>query len=240
MSFTGVLVNTLTVIVGSLVGLLCKKGLPKRLTDAVMLGIGLVTVYIGISGALKGENTLIVIAVMVLGAIVGTLLDIDKGINRLGDWVSSRFHRTDDKASAGEGFVTASLLFCIGSMTIVGSLNAGLTGDNEMLFTKSMLDLVSSCMLAASLGVGVLCSAVFVLVFQGALVLLAGCLQSVLTTPAINEMICVGSLLILALGLNLLGVTKLKVANYLPAVVFAPLLVWLFSLPFMQNLLSLF
>lgn len=227
----GVFVNVFTVLLGGSVGLLCKRGIPKHLTDAVMLGIGLCTLYIGIDGALSGENVLIVIAAMVLGAIVGTGLDIDGAINRLGAWVERRFRRGEgEKTSLAEGFVTASLLFCVGSMTIVGSLNAGISGDNEMLFTKSMLDLISSAMLSASLGAGVLLAAVFVLVFQGGIVLLSSLIAPVLTSAAIAEMTCAGSLLIIALGFNLMGIAKIKVANYLPAILFAPLLVWILSL----------
>ena len=226
----GVIVNTLTVLLGGSVGLLCKKGIPEKLRDAIMLAIGLCTIYIGISGALKGENTLVLIVSMVFGAAVGTLLDLDRLITRLGAAIERKFHRADGRVSITEGFVTASLLFCVGAMTIVGSLNAGLNGDNEMLYTKSLLDLISSCMLAVSLGVGVLFSAAFVFVFQGALVLLAQVLAPVLTDAAIAELTCAGSLLILALGLNLIGLTKFKVANYLPALLFAPFFVWLFTL----------
>ncbi len=220
----GVLVNTLTVLIGSTIGLLCKKGIPKRLTDAVMIGIGLCSVYIGIDGALEGQNTLILIAAMVLGAIVGTLLDIDGAIERLGLWVEGRFKGGSENTVA-QGFVTASLLFCVGSMTLVGSLQAGITGDNTMLFTKSTLDLCSSIMLSASLGVGVMCSAAVVLVFQGGLVLLSGLLEPLLGNPTLlAEMNCAGSLLIIGIGLNLIGISKLKVANYLPAIAFAPLI----------------
>lgn len=226
----GVLVNVFTVLLGGSVGLLCRRGIPKRLTDAVMLGLGLCTLYIGIDGALSGENILIVIAAMVLGAIIGTLMDIDGAINRLGAWVERKFRAEGGKTSLAEGFVTASLLFCVGSMTIVGSLNAGIAGDNEMLFTKSMLDLVSSAMLSASLGAGVLLAAAFVLVFQGGIVLLSSLIAPALTTAAIAEMTCAGSLLIMALGFNLIGLAKIKVANYMPAIFFAPLLVWLVSL----------
>lgn len=226
----GVLVNVFTVLLGGSVGLLCRRGIPKRLTDAVMLGLGLCTLYIGIDGALSGENILIVIAAMVLGAIIGTLMDIDGAINRLGAWVERKFRAEGGKTSLAEGFVTASLLFCVGSMTIVGSLNAGIAGDNEMLFTKSMLDLVSSAMLSASLGAGVLLAAAFVLVFQGGIVLLSSLIAPALTTAAIAEMTCAGSLLIVALGFNLIGLAKIKVANYMPAIFFAPLLVWLVSL----------
>ncbi|MDY4954445.1 MAG: DUF554 domain-containing protein [Candidatus Onthomonas sp.] len=228
----GVLVNTITVIVGSCVGLLLKKGIPQRLTSAIMLGIGLCTIYIGIDGMMAGENTLVLIVSMVLGALVGTLLDLDGKIQALGDWIEGKFSHKQSleegtaRISLAQGFVTASLLFCVGSMTIVGSLNAGISGDNEMLFTKSLLDLISSSMLAASLGLGVLLSAAFVLVFQGALVLLASVLAPFLTTAAIAELTCCGSVLILALGLNLIGLTKIKVADYLPALVFVPILSW--------------
>ena len=129
-----------------------------------------------------------------------------------------------------EGFVTASLLFCVGAMTINGSLNAGISGDNSLLFTKSMLDLFASIMLTASLGFGVMLSAVFVLVFQGALVLLAGVLAPVLTPLAIAEMTSAGSLIIVAIATNLIGITKIKVADYLPAIVFAPIICWIVSL----------
>ena len=226
----GVFVNTLTVLLGSAVGLIFKKGIPEKVSRAVMLAIGLCTLYIGISGTLKGENTLVLILSMVFGAAVGTLLDLDGLISRLGGAVERRFSREGGHVSLAEGFVTASLLFCVGAMTIVGSLNAGLRGDNEMLYTKSLLDLISSCMLAVSLGAGVLFSSVFVFVFQGALVLLARVLAPALTDAALAEITCAGSLLIVGLGLNLLGLTKLKVANYLPAILFAPLFVWLFTL----------
>ena len=224
-----VLVNTAAVIVGSLVGLLFKKGIPEKLAGAIMQAIGLCTIYIGISGTLKGENTLVLILSMVFGTAVGMLLNIDGGINNLANAVEKRFQRENGQISLAEGFVTASLLFCIGAMTIVGSLNAGLRGDYEMLFTKSLLDLISACMLSVSLGFGVLCSAAFVLVFQGAIVLLSQLLAPILTASCIAEITCAGSLMILALGLNMIGLTKFKVANYLPALLFVPLFCRLLS-----------
>ena len=232
MSMTGVLVNTLTVIIGSTIGLVFKKGIPQRVSDAVMTGLGLCTIYIGIDGALAGQNVLITIASMVLGAIVGTLIDIDLAINNLGAWVENRFSgKKNGKVSIAEGFVTASLLFCVGAMTINGSLNAGISGDNGLLYTKAMLDLFSSSMLAVSLGLGVMLAAAFVFGFQGLLVLFAGILAPVLTEAAIAEMTCAGSLIIVALGLNIIGVTNIKIANYLPAIAIAPLLCWLISVP---------
>ena len=227
----GVFVNTATVIIGSAIGLLFKKGISKRFTVAIMIGIGLCTIYIGISGALKGENTLILIVSIVVGAVIGTWLDIDGRINALGDWIGKRFKKADSgNVSIAEGFVTASLLFCIGALTIVGSLNAGLTGDNEMLFTKSLLDLISSAILSVSLGIGVMFAAAFVLIFQGSIVLLAQSLQPVLTDSVIAEITCAGSVMIIALGLNLIGLAKIKVANYLPAIFVAPVICWILTL----------
>ena len=225
----GVLANTIAVLIGSAVGLLFKKGIPEKYSNAVMTGIALCTVYIGVSGSLKGENTIVIIVSMALGAVAGTLLDLDGGLNRLGQYLEKKFNK-GGTGKIAQGFITASLLFCVGAMTIVGSLTAGLTGDNEMLYTKSVLDLISASMLSVSLGIGVMFSAVFVLVFQGAIALMAGFLEPVLTTAAINEIICAGSLMILALGLNMLGITKIKVANYLPALVFAPFLLRLAAL----------
>lgn len=220
----GVLVNVLTVILGSSIGLLFKKGIPEKVSQAAMTGLGACTLYIGISGSLSGENVLILIAAVVLGAIVGTLLNIDGGINRLAEKVESRFKKDGENVSIAEGIISATLLFCVGSMTVTGSIQAGLTGDNSVLITKAMLDLVSSMMLASSLGVGVLLSAVAVFIIQGGLVLLAGLLSPLMSAGAINEMTCAGSILIMMIGTNLMGITKIKVADYLPAILFAPVL----------------
>ena len=141
-----VLVNTLAVLLGSTVGLLARKGIPEKVSGAIMTAISLCTLYAGVSGMLKGENTLVLIVSMVLGTAAGTLLDLDGALARLGKAIESRFRRTDGKASVAEGFVTASLLFCIGAMTFVGCINAGLRQDYELLFTKSLLDCISSCM----------------------------------------------------------------------------------------------
>lgn len=226
----GVIVNTAAVLIGSTIGLLFKKAIPEKIAKAAMFAIALCTIYIGVSGALKGENTLILIVSMLLGTIVGTLLDIDGKIEGLGKRIENKFQREDGHISVAQGFVTASLLFCMGSMTIVGSLNSGLFGDNELIFTKSLLDFFSSMMLSVTLGIGVMCSGAFVFVFQGILVLLAFALRPILTDSAIAEMTCAGSVMIIGLGLNMLGVTKLKIANYLPALVIAPILCYLIPL----------
>ena len=233
--YSGVIFNTLTVIVGSLIGLAFKKGFPKKLTDAVMCGIGLCTIYIGISGALSAgsdpeANPVMPILAVALGVLLGTLIDIDRHLTRLGDAVERKFSKqsaadnNEHKGKIAEGFVSACLLFCVGSMTIVGGINAGVSGDNTLYFTKGTLDLVSSIALSVSFVIGVLLSASFVLLFQGGLVLAAGLIEPYLTSHMIAEMNCVGSLLIVIIGLNLMGITKIKVANFLPAILIAMLL----------------
>ncbi|MBQ9736891.1 MAG: DUF554 domain-containing protein [Clostridia bacterium] len=220
----GVIVNVITVILGSCIGLLFKKGIPEKVSTAAMIGLGACTLYIGISGSLCGENTLIVIASVVLGAISGTILNIDGAINRLAKAVETKFKKEGQSVSLAEGLVAATLLFCVGSMTVTGSIQAGLAGDNSVLITKATLDFVSSMMLASSLGAGVLLSALSVLVIQGGLVLLAGLIAPFITAGAINEMTCVGSILIMMIGTNLMGITKIKVADFLPAIVLAPVI----------------
>jgi len=220
----GVIVNVITVIIGSSIGLLFKKGIPEKVSNAAMTGLGACTLYIGISGSLCGENVLILIAAIVAGVITGTLINIDGAINRLASKAEASFQKDGQTVSIAEGLVTATLLFCVGSMTVTGSIQAGLTGDHSVLITKAMLDLVSSMMLASSLGIGVLLASVTVFLIQGGLVLLAGLLAPFMSTGAINEMTCAGSLLIIMLGTNMMGMTKIKVADFLPAILFAPLL----------------
>ena len=220
----GVIINVITVIAGACVGLLLKKGIPERVSSAVMIGIGACTLYIGISGSLCGENVLITIASIVLAAILGTILNIDGAINKLGKSVENKFKKDGQKVSIAEGLVTATLLFCVGSMTVTGSIQAGVVGDNSILITKAMLDLVSSMILASSLGVGVLFASVSVLVIQGGIVLLAGLISPFMSVGAVNEMTCVGSILIIMIGTNLMGITKIKVADFLPAILFAPII----------------
>ena len=224
----GVLVNVATVLIGSTVGLLFRKMIPQNATDFVMKGIGLCTIYIGIDGALGGTNPLIAIISMAVGALIGALADLDKHLNHFAGKLEDRFKNKDGSGpSIAEGFVTASLVFCVGAMTIVGSLQSGLTGDHSMLITKATLVLVSSLIFAASLGIGVMLAAAFVLVFQGGIVLIAQAAAPFLTDYVIGEMTCVGSILIMALGMNIIGVTNFKVMNYLPAI-FIPILLCTF------------
>lgn len=226
----GVWVNVFGVVFGGIIGAVLKKRVSAKISTAILSAIGLCVIYIGFTGVLGGKNTLVEIVSMVIGTAIGTAIDIDDKLNRLGKFVEDKLNKGENKISLAEGFVSASLLFCIGSMAVVGSLNAGLLHDYEMLFTKSLLDAVSAIMLSASLGIGVALSGVSILVVEGAITLLAGLLNGVLTDAAVTEMTCVGSLLIVAIGLNMTRISKFKVANFMPAIIFAPILLWLYGL----------
>ncbi len=232
----GTIVNTVAVLVGGALGLLFNKAIPKRLSDTVFKGLGLCTLFIGITGVFQdGVNTLVVIMSVVFGAVIGEAVDLDRKVNALGNWIENKFKKDDKggKVSIAQGFVSASLLFCVGAMTIVGSLQSGLANDHTTLFTKSILDFVAAIIFASSLGVGVLFSAAFVFVYQGVMSFssyLIGSLFSgsadMLTQTAqlspfmvtVNTMNCAGYIIIIALALNMLGITKLKVMNYVPAI----------------------
>lgn len=234
MALLGTLVNVATVLVGGSLGLLLKKGIPERLTETLMHGVGFCVLYIGFRGCLDGENTLVAVLSLVLGAAVGQLLDLDDRLHRLGkrieQWASRG--KSDGNGRMAQAFVSASLLFCVGTMAIVGSLQGGLQGNHEMLYLKSILDLITAMVFGATLGSGVLLAAVTVLIYQGGITLLAQVVAPYLSTSVIAEMNCVGSLLIIGLGLNLLKATRLKVANFVPAVFFPVLLCPLYDLVF--------
>ena len=222
----GTLVNVAAVIFGSLLGLLLRKGLPQRLRDVLMAGMGLCVMLIGLKGALGTENEMIVILSVVLGGCAGAALKIEKRLDSLGARLQKHFSSGGDD-NFGKGFVTASLMFCVGAMAIVGSMDSGLRGDHSTLFAKSILDGVSSIILASTLGPGVLLSAAVILIYQGGIALLAQAAAPVLTARAITEMSAVGGLLILGIGLNMLRRQHIPVGDLLPAV-FVPLALTLF------------
>lgn len=223
----GTVVNTIAVILGAGIGLFVKKGIPERIGNSLMKGLVLCSLYIGISGTFKGEDTLIMIISIVVGIIIGEGIDIDRRVNSIVRKIESKFFGKNDKNNIAQGFISASLLFCVGSMTLVGVMNAGLLGDNTMLYTKSAMDFCSSIIFASTLGVGVLLSAIFVLIYQGGLTMLTIYAAPLLNNQVINEMTCVGSLIIIAMSLNILGITKIKLMNYIPAM-FLPIVVCMF------------
>ena len=225
----GTIVNALAVIGGCIIGLIVKGRLTEKISNTIMSGLALCVLYIGISGALKGEDALLMIICIAVGAMIGEIIDIDKRLNNLGDYIEKKINskkndKKADKISISEGFVTSSLLFCVGAMAVVGSLESGLQGNHTTLFAKSVLDGVSSIIFTSSLGIGVMLSSVAILVYQGSITLLVGCLSSVLTDSVISNMSAIGSLLIMGLGTNMLGASKIKVANLLPAI-FLPILI---------------
>jgi hypothetical protein len=223
----GSLVNSAAIVLGGGIGLVLKKGLSDRLANAVMNALALCVLYIGVSGMLKGENILITILSMVAGTLVGDGLQLDKKINQLGDTIEKMVASPNEGVSVSKGFVTASLLFCVGAMAIVGALQSGLTGNHDTLFAKSLIDGIAAIVMASSLGIGVLLSAGLILIYEGGISLFANVLAPLLTDSVINEMTCVGSLLIVGLALNMLKLTDLKIMNYAPAVFF-PILFGLF------------
>ena len=241
---SGVIVNSATIIAGGIIGLVFKKILPKKLSEVVMIGVALCVMYIGISGAVEGGQAitgigsytvLVAIFSIVLGAVIGGLADFNRLINTLASRVEDKLKDSPSSVSGGfsDSFVSGTLLFCVGAMAVVGSLDAGLTGDNSTLYAKSLLDCISAAVFASTLGWGVICSAVPLFIYQGAIALAAGFLAPLLSTDVIMMMKLVGSLLIIALSLNLLGVTKIKIMNYLPAIFLpiglVPLCEWLMS-----------
>ena len=232
----GVIVNGLVIVGASFAALILKKFIMKfdknnkveKISDTIMSGLALCIIYMGISGALECQHVLICIISMVVGGLIGELIDIDKGLNSLGDKIEEKLNKgkvdvSKEKESISQGFVSASLLFCVGAMAVVGALNSGLFGNNDTLFAKSALDGVSSFLFSLTMGIGVLLSAVAVFLYEGIIACGAFLLKGVLSTAVITEMNAVGSLLILALGINMILKANIKVANLLPAM-FVPII----------------
>lgn len=216
----GTIVNSLAIFAGSLVGFLVlklfKSGIPERINDIIMKGLSLCVLLIGISGALEYKEILLVIISIVIGGIVGELIDIDLQLQKLGDNLEKKLNGRGGKVS--QGFVTASLIYCVGAMAIMGSLESGLKGTHEILFAKATIDGISAAVFTTTLGIGVAISAVSVFLYQGTITIGAVYLKDVLTVAVVSDMSAIGGLLIIGIALNMMGVTKMKVANLLPAV----------------------
>lgn len=232
-----VLVNTATVLLGSAIGLLFRNKINEKFTKAVISALALVTIIIGLSSALDTADILCVIICMALGTVIGELIHIDDGIEGAGEFIRSKLLKGRSAENRfAEGFVTACIVFCVGSMTVMGSFEAGINGNNSIIYAKSALDLVSSMMFAAAMGWGVPFAALFVLVFQGALTLLAGVLAPLFSPALVTEMSAVGGTILVGMGINMLelGSSRIKVANMLPAVflpiAYLPLSAWIVSL----------
>ena len=212
----GTFVNTLAIIAGSLIGLTFSRFVPKQHTDAMIRAVAFAVILIGLKMAWKMDNFIIAICSLAFGSLIGELLKIEDRVDSLGNWIEKRF--AESGGSISKGFVTTSLLYCVGSMAIVGALESGLTGNHDTLFAKSVLDGLGSIIFSASLGLGVLFSAASVFLYQGLITVSASFMKQFLTTGVINQMSGVGGLLIVAMGFNMLDMVKIKVGNILPAI----------------------
>lgn len=227
MILTGTIVNVAAICAGALAGRYAGRFVPSRMRQTVMAGLGLSVLLIGLQLALKSKQPMIVIGSLIVGALLGELLQIEARLESFGQWLQGRFSGAGNVA---EGFVAASLLYCVGAMAIMGALQDGLGGTPSILYAKAALDGVASIALASTLGIGVLFSALPVALYQGGITLAAESAKSLMTEPVILEMNAVGGLLIIAIGLDLIGIKRLPVGNLLPAVFVSVGFMWLFGL----------
>jgi uncharacterized protein len=239
---TGTWINVAAIMIGSLVGLFLKKGISEKLGSSLMQAVALCVVIIGISGALKSEDMIITIVSLAIGALIGESIDIEKKMDRFAQKVENRFSNGKESGWFVRGFVTASLLFAVGAMAIVGSIESGLNGNHEILITKSLLDFIASIVLTASLGIGVFFSAFVILIYQGSITLASTLLTSLFSsnlTMVITAMSAAGYILIFGLGLNMLKITNLKIGNFVPAIFF-PIIYYGLLLPLFEAIIRLF
>ena len=223
----GTLVNTAAVIIGGFIGLVLKKRMPDRVTTIYFQAIGLFTLAIGASMAVSMEKILIVVSSLALGSLIGEWCDLERGVEKLSEYLKVRFKIGSEKFS--EGLVTSFLLFCVGSMTILGTIQEGTGGSPDLLFTKSSMDFFSAILLASAMGVGVLFSSVPLFIFQATITIIARYAASFFTDDIILGLTNVGGILLIGLGINILGIKKLRIMNMLPSLLIVILFIWLFK-----------
>lgn len=229
---TGTLVNTATVLAGGTLGSFLGAGLPLRVRETVITGMSLAVVVLGVGMALETSNILIVLGSISLGGITGELLGIQRWLDNLGDMLERRAAGFPllSRGKFSQGFVTASLVFCVGPMTVLGSIQDGLTGDSSLLLVKSMLDGFAALAFASAFGMGVAASALVVLVVQGSLTLGASFFSGLLTEPMVTEMTAAGGVIMTGIAVHMMELKRIRLANFLPALVYAPLIVWIMGL----------
>jgi len=216
----GPIVNAVAVVVFSLIGTFLVKKIPERIEEIIKKAIGLSIIFLGIKGAFENQRLLLLIMSMVFGGIIGELIDIDKWMNKFGKWAESKLIKNNQvgtKQDFAKGFVSATILYCTGSMSIIGSMQSGLVGNHQILFTKSVMDGSMSIVFGATFGIGAAFSAIPLLLYQGGIALAAAFIRDFLNPEVIREMSAVGSLIISAIGFNFLSVKEIKVANLIPA-----------------------
>lgn len=225
----GTVVNAIAIIIGGLIGTFIRNGLKENYKKTLMNGVGLTVIIIGIMGAIKSENMILIIISIVLGSIIGEAIGIEKKLDSMGNSLEEKLGQGNSNFS--KGFVTASLVYCVGAMAIVGSLESGLLGNHDTLFAKSVLDGISSIIFASTLGIGVVFSSIPVFIYQGIIILLASSLRNLLTPDVILEMSAVGGILIMGIGINILEIKKIEVGNMSPSI-FIPLIYFILA-PFL-------
>lgn len=221
----GTIVNAGAIVLGSLIGMLAKKAIPQRMGDLIMTAIPIVVMVLGVQFSIASKNILIVIVSLVIGAIIGELIDIDKKLEVFGNNVQLKMKGNDSNFSAA--FVSTTLIYCVGSMAILGSIESGINGNHTILYTKALMDGISAVFFASTLGAGVLFSSISVFIYQGILTILAGYVSPYLSSAVVTEMSATGGILLIALAFTILGIKKIKVANLLPAI-FLPIVIMLF------------
>jgi len=221
----GTIINAIAIIIGGGLGLLFRKGFPERIAQTTLQVLGLFTLVVGLGMAIQGQELIMVLISLALGAGLGEWIDIEGRLDRFGGWLEERLNLTEK--GPAKGFIYASLIFCVGSMAIVGSITDGLKGDHSILVTKAMMDGIISVPFAASMGIGVLGSAVPILLYQGSLTLLASKIQFFFTPAMVRELTSVGGVIVMGIGINILGLQKVRVGNFIPAFVFIVLILYL-------------
>ena len=221
----GTLVNVAAILAGAGLGLILRLGISESCKRTILQAMGLAVLFIGIRISLSSQNSIIIVLSLAVGAVLGEMARLEERLDAFGIWLTELVG--DRFGDIGKGFVTASLVYCIGAMAIVGSLQEGLTGDASIIYAKALIDGTVSVIFTASMGIGVMLAAVPVLLYQGAITLAAGSLQTLITDPMLAEVSGVGGVLIIAISLNMLKLTKIKLANLLPGLPLAVLLVWL-------------
>jgi uncharacterized membrane protein YqgA involved in biofilm formation len=221
----GTIINVIAILIGGTIGLLFRKRFPERISETALEVMGLFTLLIGIKMALQGKDAILILISLALGAMIGEWINIEKKLDNFGAWIERRLKV--EAGSPAKGFIYASLVFCVGSMAIVGSITDGVQGDYSILFTKAMMDGIISIPFAAGMGFGVLGSAIPVLVYQGSLTLLAKLLQPLFNPVVIRELTAVGGVIVMGIGINILGLKKIRVGNFLPALVLIVIILYI-------------
>ena len=221
----GTIANALAIIAGGIIGLLFKNVIPEKISEALLKTTGLAVIGIGINLMLAGDNFTLLIISMVMGTIIGEGIDIEGKLDKFGTFVESKMKNKESNIALG--FVTCTLVYCVGSMAIVGSIQSGLTGNHEILFSKAVLDGITAVTFAATMGAGVVLSGISVLVYQGTITMLASLMQSLLSPVVVSEMTSIGGVIIMGIGLNFIIANRMRVGNMLPSI-FIPIIYYLF------------